>query len=267
MRRLLYAKSPQWAEIALRREPDFAAFTVLKRTGRTLAGIYSKDGVEFFYKCSATAGWLKGVAERLRGSRAARSRRGASMLAEAGFACPQILAAAEERSLGAIRSSWVISEKLDARIMSVFALAGGRDFARRLRASQAVAREVRRLHDAGIFTHDLQETNLMLRDAGGSLQIYFVDLEDFRRVRRLSIRRRLLNLVHLDRSIGRFVSRGQRLRFFYYYLGGRQPRDEARRLLRKLFAIRRQLERRRVSVTKSAHNEAGQRLARPAAEN
>jgi hypothetical protein len=45
------------------------------------------------------------------------------------------------------------------------------------------------------------------------------------------------NLVHLDRSIGRFVPRSQRLRFLYNYLGGKPAGDESRRLVRRLIAL------------------------------
>ncbi|MGH9345008.1 MAG: lipopolysaccharide kinase InaA family protein [Terriglobia bacterium] len=242
-RRLLYAKSPAWAKTALAASELMMspAFTTLKRTGRTHAGVYADGDTEFFIKRVMTGGWADGIAQRLRGSRAARTQRGAAILSAAGFACPRLLAAVEERSGGAIRASYVLNERLaQARMMSVFALAGGRNFRRRKWASQAVAHEVHRLHGAGIYTRDLQETNLMLEaaDEGDSIRVYFVDLEDFRRVRRVSTKRRLLNLVHLDRSIGRFVSRGQRLRFLYYYLGERPGRAEARRIVGRLIAMR-----------------------------
>ena len=42
------------------------------------------------------------------------------------------------------------------------------------------------------------------------MRFYFLDLEDFRRAAECLARRRMLNLVHLDRSIGRFVSRAGR---------------------------------------------------------
>ena len=78
----------------------------------------------------------------------------------------------------------------------------------------------------------------MLAARGNEITVFFVDLEDFRRVRRVSERRRLLNLIHLDRSIGRFVSRSQRLRFLYNYIGENLERAEVRRLLASLSRIR-----------------------------
>jgi lipopolysaccharide kinase (Kdo/WaaP) family protein len=209
---------------------------------------------------------LKGWLRRVSGSRARRVLRGAAMLKASGFARPEPLAAAEARSMGAAQTSYVISEALhDARVMSEVVLAGGRrNFRQRCLVLGAVASEIRRLHDAGIYTLDLQETNLML--SGGDRdewKIHFVDLEDFRRARTVSTRRRMLNLMHLDRTIGRFLARTQRLRFLYIYLGGRPGRVDARRFLKRFFVLcaradrRARYRRRTLHATPSqAHNDA-----------
>jgi hypothetical protein len=129
------------------------------------------------------------------------------------------------------------------RILSRFALADGRNFRRREWISAALAKELRRLHDAGLYTLDLQETNLMLAARDGRLTVYFIDAEDFRRARKVPPNRQMLNLLHLDRSIGRFISRTQRLRFLYNYLGGRPSRAEARRVIGQIAAIGARLDR------------------------
>jgi hypothetical protein len=168
------------------------------------------------------------------------------MLTAAGFSHPRPLAAVETCSLGAIRTSFLLSEPLHgAHVLSRFALGDRRNFRRRKWISQRLAGEIQRLHEAGLYTLDLQETNLLLTADGDDITVYFVDLEDIRRARAVSERRRLLNLVHLDRSIGRFIPRTQRLRFLYNYLGGRPERDEARRLLRILHRMRARQERRK----------------------
>jgi hypothetical protein len=56
------------------------------------------------------------------------------------------------------------------------------------------------------------------------------------------------NLVHLDRSIGRFASRSRRLRFLYSYLGGKPTPREARLLVRRLLQEKRRLDRRNHSA-------------------
>jgi tRNA A-37 threonylcarbamoyl transferase component Bud32 len=151
----------------------------------------------------------------------------------------------EMLTTGSVQASYVATEPLrEAKVLSRFALGKARSPALRRTVSKQVAAEIRRLHDAGIYTRDLQETNLMIEDRGGELVLYFVDFEDFRRAAQVSFERRMLNLVHLDRSVGRFVSRSLRLRFFYDYLGQRPARDEVRELVRQYAAVRAQVERR-----------------------
>lgn len=245
---ILSARDATWAAAVAHPDQLFSDpdFRLLKRTRRTVAGFLAIDGNDVFIKCVEEGGILKGWMRRVWGSRARRVLRGAALLQAAGFARPEPLAAAETRAYGAVRASCVVSEALDgARVMSQAVFEGGRRrFRHRCAVLAAVAREVRRLHDAGIYTHDLQETNLMLTGSGDDWKIHFVDLEDFRRARRVSPRRRMLNLVHLDRTIGRFLPRTQRLRFFYRYLGGAPQRDEARRLLRQYFALRERAQQR-----------------------
>ncbi len=53
----------------------------------------------------------------------------------------------------------------------------------------------------------------------------------------------MLNLVHLDRSIGRFVSRAGRLDFLYAYLGRQLDRDARRKAVTEYLAVRRTVER------------------------
>jgi tRNA A-37 threonylcarbamoyl transferase component Bud32 len=244
--RVLYASSPGWAGIGDKLDevldaPDFRA---LKRTPRTLAGMVRLDGVEVFVKRVTSGSWSRGVVARLTGSRARRAVRGGSLLQRAGFAHPKIFAAFERLDFGAVRASYLICEALRRpRVPSRLALADGRDFYWRRRFSERLARTIRQLHEAGCYTHDLQETNLMVETDGAELTVYFLDLEDFRWRRTVPAALRMRNLVHLDRSIGRFLSRAQRLRFLYQYLGGRPGRAERRQIIGQTYHIRAEIER------------------------
>jgi len=246
--RVLYASSPDWGVRGGRLDelvanPDFR---VLKKTSRTLTGIAQVDGVEVFVKRVASVSWVKGIVARVCGSRARRTVQGAEILKRTGFSHPRLIAAFERCQCGSVRTSYVVAECLHRpKILSRFALADGRDFRWRRWLSERLAQTIRSLHDAGCYTRDLQETNLMLEAQGGRLKIYFTDLEDFRQVPRVSRRLRMLNLIHLDRSIGRFVSRAHRLRFLYNYLGSRPGKVEARALVAHLHRIRERIERRK----------------------
>lgn len=248
---LLYAESPEWADFLEQADAVMGSpnFRPVKNEARTRAGFVSTpEGGCAFLKRSEVSSLASGLADRFRGSRAARALRGAEILHGAGFLCPRPLAAMDVIDKGALCRGYLLSEALEnAQILSHYALgrrgAVRHGYCRRKTVSDALAREIRRLHDAGIYTRDLQETNLMVEQREDVLRFYFLDLEDFRRVRHVSRRRRMLNLVHLDRSIGRFICRAGRLNFLYAYEGGDLTRDARRRLLAEYMAVRQSVER------------------------
>jgi len=250
-KRVLYAADPRWAAMAERLDVLMAdaGFRALKDEARTRAGLLKgPDGAWVFVKRVRTGSWVRGLIVAARGSRVRRWLKGAAMLSKAGFNRPAPLAALEVHRAGAVSESYLVCEALnDATVLSGAVLGGGRvHFRSRRSLLSAVAREVRRLHDAGLYTLDLQETNLMVQERDGAPpRISFVDLEDFRQVRSVSWHRRLLNLVHLDRSIGRFLNRPTRLRCLYDYLdAGTLERNERRRTVQQFWQLRDGLENR-----------------------
>jgi hypothetical protein len=250
---VLYAREPRWREVAERAEELIrgSGFTPVKSEGRTLAGVLRfADGSAVFIKRSAPTSWLRGALMPIAGSPAVRALKGAALLDAAGIPHPSPLAAAETVCRGAVHASYLVSEALlDGDTLSRFALGPGeikgRDARRRRRILDKVARQVRRIHDARLYTRDLQETNVMVADdAGQGFRVWFLDLEDFRRLRRVGWPQRARNLIHLDRSIGRFLCRAARLAFLYAYLGGKPERADARRIVNELLLLRAQTERR-----------------------
>ena len=247
--RILYARAPEWLSLA-ERPDDFLVrgdFREVKNIRRNRAGFLTTAQGTVFIKRFAAGSWIEGILERLRGSPARRSLRGAEMLTRAGFSVPAPIAAGEEVSLGAIRSSWICSQALTtAQVLSRYIERGHApaEQERRLRRDTlaAVAACVRRAHDAGLFTSDLQETNLMLDHGGGSVRIYFVDLDGFRRLARVSWRRRRRNLVQLDRSVGRFMTRSERLRFLRVYMAEQWTRLAMRQMVERLMLERERKE-------------------------
>src|SRR5271166_1154671 len=251
--RLLYAPSPQMAALIARADElmESASFRVIKAEGKTRAGfLAAPDGVTVFIKRSEVRSPVAGFGQMALGSRASRALRGAKILGEAGFNFAKPLAAMDAIQSGAIRASYLISEALmDAQILSHFALGHegepSHGYVRRKAVSDALAAELRRMHETGIYTRDLQETNIMVEEIAGAMRFYFLDLEDFRYAPAVSHRRRMLNLVHLDRSIGRFVSRAGRLDFLYAYLGPQLDRHTRRKAVADYRELRRAVDRAR----------------------
>ena len=251
---VVYALSAEWREVVERADDLMASpeFHVLKSEGRTRAGFIDlpRLGCAFIKRVEVPS-WSRGLYARIRGSRAKRSLEGAAMLRAQGIAHPEPLAAMDSYRAGAIRASYLVSRALtNADSLSRFMLGPGeikgRNVRRRKQISDAVAAQIRRLHESGLYTRDLQETNIMVEEnASSGYQVYFIDLEDFRRAANVSWDRRLLNLVHLDRSIGRFLCRAARLDFLYSYLGRRPDRPTARRMIAEIKAARESIDRRK----------------------
>jgi tRNA A-37 threonylcarbamoyl transferase component Bud32 len=251
---VLYARSPQWRELIVRADELMASprFCVLKSEARTRAGFIDVAGEETaFIKCVETPSWSRGIFDRIRGSRAERSLKGAAILEANSIPHPEPLAAMNRYQAGAIRASYLVSRALvDADSLSRFMLGPGeikgRNVHRRKQISDAVAAQIRRLHESGLYTRDLQETNIMVEDNGsGGFNVYFIDLEDFRGAASVSWNRRVLNLVHLDRSIGRFLCRAARLDFLYSYLGYRPDHATTRKMIAEIKAMRESIDRRK----------------------
>jgi tRNA A-37 threonylcarbamoyl transferase component Bud32 len=261
MRRVvLYARSSEWRAVVERADELMASpdFRVLKAEARTRAGFVDVLGAgTAFIKRVEVSSWSRGIYARIRGSRARRSLAGAAMLQEYGLAHPEPLAAMDSYQAGAIRASYLVSRALvNADSLSRFMLGPGeikgRDVHRRKQISDTVAAQIRRLHESGLYTRDLQETNIMVEqnDSGG-FNVFFIDLEDFRRAANVSWDRRILNLVHLDRSIGRFLCRAARLDFLYSYLGYRPDHASARKIVAQVKAARDAIDRRKRRGTPS----------------
>ncbi len=251
---VLYACSPQWRAAVERADELMASadFRVLKSEGRSRAGFIDVPGAGPAYiKRVEVSSWGGGVYARVRGSRAARSLAGAAMLDAHRLAHPEPLAAMDLYKAGAIRASYLVSRApINADSLSRFMLGPGeikgRDVHRRKQISDTVAAQIRRLHESGLYTRDLQETNIMVEEnESGGFNVYFIDLEDFRRAANVSWDRRILNLVHLDRSIGRFLCRAARLDFLYSYLGHRPGRAAARKLVAEVKAAHESIDRRK----------------------
>ncbi len=187
---VLHARSPAWRAVAERADELMASpdFRVLKSEARTRAGFIDIPGAgPAFIKRVEVSSWIRGIVARINGSRAKRSLAGAAMLEAHGLAHPEPLAAIDVYRAGAIRASYLVSRALvNADSLSRFMLGPneikGRNVHRRKQISDTVAAQVRRLHESGIYTRDLQETNLMVEDnETGGFNLYFIDLEDFRR--------------------------------------------------------------------------------------
>jgi hypothetical protein len=157
------------------------------------------------------------------GSPARRAAGAALRLAAEGIAVPEVCAAVEVVRGGVVTKSFFLtrevpgSDTLDrywSRLRDEGDARARRTLAVRLGALFA------RLHARGVYHNDLKDVNLMARPAAAGPELTLLDLE---RVAfgggPLGRRRRVKNLVQLDRTLGARATRSDRLRMLCAYLG------------------------------------------------
>lgn len=150
---------------------------------------------------------------------------GAGILMRAGFRTGQPLAAIECRTWGMLQKSFYVSGEISGGLtLGAFwdTKVSELDPKQVWRFKNSVINEVaqlfRSLHQKNIYHNDLKEANIIVREQEGMRRYYFTDLERVSLRRRLSRRRRVKNLVQIDRTLGRTFSRGRRLCFLREYL-------------------------------------------------
>jgi len=186
---------------------------------------------------------------RLGDGKAARSWAAARAIAAAGVPTPEPVLLAESERLD--RPSFFVSRHLGGTFEARYllrAVAAGRAAEEFPEVDpglflEAIGRALRRLHDAGFFHRDVSSGNVLLRAAGAGRppELWLIDLNRVRRVRRMGMVRRSRDLCRLM-----VFSRQDRERLLTAYWGG--PPEPLRRGLHRLladgFLVRNDLKRR-----------------------
>ncbi len=203
---------------ALGTEPD-PGRRILKRGRRTVVWLdgAGPDGEPVAVKHMPLGSWRERLDAWFRGSPAVAQYESALALRRAGIAVPEPLAvveAAGEGPRGA--SALVMRAVVGAQTLNeTYQALGPGD---RRRFARELARFVAGLQGAGAWAPDLKESNILVRRTGQGFAFVLVDLDRVRfPVSGVSRRRRLRNLVHLDRSLGRYADDRDRLAFLAAY--------------------------------------------------
>ncbi|UCD81927.1 MAG: hypothetical protein JSW26_11015, partial [Desulfobacterales bacterium] len=102
-------------------------------------------------------------------------------------------------------------------------------------ALKKLALWLRQFHDAGIWQRDFKSNNMLFRDG----KYFMIDLDDVK-IRRLSDRKKIINLAQLNASVSNVITLRDRLRFYHYYAADDTPTKHQRReVYRKVWQISR----------------------------
>jgi tRNA A-37 threonylcarbamoyl transferase component Bud32 len=205
---------------------------VLQQRARSSVTRCEVAGLAVVAKEWRARGWLRALADRLRGSPAARAwRSGVGLRARRiGSAVPY--AYLEQRRLGLPVASWLLLEDLRPALPAD-AAAAQLDGAR---VADALASLLARLHRAGIRHGDLKGSHVFLAPRGGGLEARLIDLEDVRFSRRVSERARIRELAQLNASLPDALDDTLRCRAFARYRAAVPFRADAGECLRRVVA-------------------------------
>lgn len=90
-----------------------------------------------------------------------------------------------------------------------------------------LAKWIQMIHSQNIWQRDFKSSNILV-DQG---QFIMVDLEGVKKCKKLSLRKKVINLAQLNASISNAISLKDRLRFFHFYCSDNLPDKRKRRTI------------------------------------
>lgn len=185
--------------------------------GGTPTGIYIKRYNAFSARYRIASLFIR--------SGAVKSLKGAEVLSQAGISTGRPLAAVESRSWGMLEKSFFFSQEIprgktvDAYWReSLMPVGGVQGFRYRRNFLKALGSLFRQLHAAGVYHNDLKDANIIVSsNSVGDERLVLLDLEGVRSCWYLTRRRRVKNLVQLNRTLGKFLTKSEKLYFLSRY--------------------------------------------------
>jgi tRNA A-37 threonylcarbamoyl transferase component Bud32 len=159
-------------------------------------------------------------------SAAMRSLSGALILLQEGYHTARPVAAVEYRRHGVlIKSLYFAEEVRGAKTVDSFwreqlsGVRGREGFRKRRDFLRALAALLGSLHSRRIYHNDLKASNILFYNEASSREGLFslIDLQGLKRCLYVSQRRKIKNLAQLGRTLGRFLTRSEKLVFLNAY--------------------------------------------------
>jgi hypothetical protein len=202
---------------------------IVKLQKKVMVGRVATPVGPLYVKRYMVHAWRVALGSFGRPSPARRAFEAARRLQALGFGVPGVVAAVEDRRLGLLRRSFFLSHEVTGALTAdrYWEQLAGRPAARR-RFARVLGDLYRRLHAAGVYHNDLKDVNVLVRDGPSGPEIALLDLERVRFSGGPGRRRRVKNLVQLERTLGRAAPAAARVRLLRAYLGPDADRRERR---------------------------------------
>ncbi len=141
----------------------------------------------------------------------------------------------EKKGLLKPRESFFLMEALERdQEMDRYILRGFKDFNGKRRFVKIFAQWLSDVHQKKVFHKDMKTCNILVSEKGEKWKFYLLDLEDILLDEKMDDRKLFKNLLQLNTSTPRVMTRTDRLRFFIEYARLRPVIKDRRGLLRAL---------------------------------
>jgi hypothetical protein len=173
--------------------------------------------------------------DHFRRSRGLKSWIGGNGLRARGIPSLNPFALVERRDWVGLRESFFLMEASEmGQELDRYIFGGLQDFPKRRRFIQTFAQWLSRFHQTGLYHRDMKTCNLLILENGGTWTFYLLDLEDLLLDGKVDEKELFRNLLQLNTSIPKGISRTDRLRFLKGYVAFRPIIKDEKGFIRQL---------------------------------
>lgn len=132
---------------------------------------------------------------------------------KSGVKTTEVIAIVKNKIMGPLYKCQLVSKEITCAIDLMVLLLNPEKIqfvAQKRQIINKVAKAVKEMHDAGIYHADLHLKNILVQFAeGGEVNVYIIDLDKSKQCEKISIYKRMKNIMRLDRSVEKML-RGNR---------------------------------------------------------
>lgn len=132
---------------------------------------------------------------------------------KSGVKTTEVIAIVKNKIMGPLYKCQLVSKEITCAIDLMVLLLNPEKIqfiAQKRQIINKVAKAVKEMHDAGIYHADLHLKNILVQFAeGGEINVYIIDLDKSKQQEKISIYKRMKNIMRLDRSVEKML-RGNR---------------------------------------------------------
>jgi tRNA A-37 threonylcarbamoyl transferase component Bud32 len=127
---------------------------------------------------------------------------------KSGVRTSEVIAIVKNRILGPVYKCQLVSKEIIGAIDLMEILLKpekNKLVVRKRQIINKVAKAVKEMHDAGIYHADLHLKNILVQSAAGKDIVYIIDLDKSRQYEKISLHKRMKNIMRLDRSVEKMI--------------------------------------------------------------